>query len=72
MMRLLVIDTSGPVCGVAVIEDGKVRVSEADCLGGDCTRFAPAASSGSVILCLPHHLSVTVEGGEEGPDVVVR
>ena len=24
MMRLLVIDTSGPVCGVAVIEDGKV------------------------------------------------
>ena len=24
MMRLLVIDTSGPVCGVAVMEDGKV------------------------------------------------
>ncbi|MBQ1891342.1 MAG: NusG domain II-containing protein, partial [Firmicutes bacterium] len=38
---------------VVVIEDGKVRVSEADCPGGDCTRFAPAASSGSVILCLP-------------------
>ena len=57
---------------VVVIEDGKVRVSEADCPGGDCTRFAPAGSSGSVILCLPHHLSVTVEGGEEGPDVVVR
>ncbi|MBR5730440.1 MAG: NusG domain II-containing protein [Firmicutes bacterium] len=54
-----------------VIEGGSVRVSEADCPGGDCTRFAPVSGGGSVILCLPHHLSVTVEGAD-GPDAVIR
>ena len=55
-----------------VIENGSIRVEDADCSGKDCTRFSPISSSGQVIICLPHHMSVTVSGGDEAPDAVVR
>ena len=55
-----------------VVENGSIRVEDADCSGKDCTRFAPISKSGQVIICLPHHLSVTVSGGDEAPDAVVR
>ena len=29
-MKLLAVDTSGPVCGVAVLEEGKIRVMPMD------------------------------------------
>ena len=56
-----------------IIEGGKVRISEADCPGGDCTRFRSIDQSGQMIICIPHHLTVTVEAEAEGqPDAVAR
>ena len=54
------------------IEGGTIRVKEADCRGQDCVHFAPINKAGQTIVCLPHHLSVTIEGSSDGPDVVVR
>ena len=59
---------------VFLIENGSIRMEEADCPGGDCMRFAPISRSGQVIICLPHHMTVTVEGAsdEDVPDAVIR
>ena len=55
-----------------LIENGSICVIESDCRGGDCMHFAAISREGQTIVCLPHHLSVTIEGGGSGPDVVVR
>ena len=55
-----------------LIENGSISVIESDCRGGDCMRFSPINKAGQTIVCLPHHLSVTIAGGDYGPDVVVR
>lgn len=49
---------------VLVVEDGKIRVSEADCDGGDCVRCG-AKNCGAPIICLPHRLEIrfTDDGG---------
>jgi len=55
------------------IENGAISVTEADCRGKDCTHFSPISRSGQTIVCIPHHLVVTISGSEEGsPDTVVR
>ena len=54
------------------IEGGTIWVKESDCRGGDCTHFAPISRGGQTIICLPHHLSITIEGGEDSPDAVLR
>ena len=46
-----------------VIENGTVRMTEADCPNGDCMGFAPISREGQIIVCLPHRLVVRVEGG---------
>ena len=55
-----------------LIENGSISVTASDCRGGDCMRFAPINKAGQTIVCLPHHLSITIAGGDYGPDVVVR
>ncbi len=55
-----------------LIENGCISVISSDCRGGDCMRFSPISKAGQTIVCLPHHLSVTITGGDYGPDVVVR
>ena len=47
------------------IKGGAASVSEADCPGGDCTRFAPISREGQILICLPHRLVVRISGGEE-------
>lgn len=44
-----------------VIENGKARVSEADCPDGICTDHFPVSREGEVIVCLPHKLVIYVE-----------
>jgi len=46
------------------IKDGKVRVAEADCSGGDCANFGWIDKEGEVIICIPHKLLVTIEKGD--------
>ena len=43
------------------IKDGCAFVSESDCPG-----------TGQMIVCLPHHLTVVIEGAGEGLDAVIK
>jgi len=47
------------------IEGGVVRMSSADCKGGDCVRTRPARAPGDSIVCLPHRLIVRVRDSDE-------
>ena len=47
------------------IKDGQARVTGADCPGGDCMSFGAISRCGQAILCVPHKLSVTIEGPSE-------
>ena len=54
-----------------VIENGSVRMTDSDCRGGDCMRMRPISRAGEMIVCLPHHLTITIIG-EDGPDAVIH
>ncbi|MDR2513808.1 MAG: NusG domain II-containing protein [Christensenellaceae bacterium] len=49
------------------VAGGKAFIMEADCPGGDCLREGGIASPGRALCCLPHHLSVAIEGAAEPP-----
>ena len=51
-----------------VVEDGCVRVTEADCPHGDCTRQTAISHPGEQIICLPHELWIEIvpADGEAG------
>ena len=46
-----------------VIEGGKARVAEASCPDRICVRKGAVQYAGESIVCLPHKLVVTVQGG---------
>ena len=46
-----------------VIEDGKAQVIEASCPDQICVRQGAVQYAGESIVCLPHKLVVTVQGG---------
>lgn len=54
-----------------VISGGAARIAEADCKDGLCARHTAVSRTGDVIVCLPHRLTVTVEGAGEAPDAVI-
>lgn len=56
---------------VIVIRDGRVSVSDADCPDRLCVRTPAARFRHQTVICLPHRVTVTVEGGEEGADMVL-
>ncbi|MBD5134307.1 MAG: NusG domain II-containing protein [Clostridiales bacterium] len=47
-----------------VIENGTVRVIEASCPDQICVNHGAVQYAGESIVCLPHRLVVTVEGGQ--------
>lgn len=51
---------------ILVIADGKARVTEADCPDGLCVSQKDICYEGETIVCLPHRLIVTIEGGLTG------
>lgn len=46
---------------IIVIENGEVRVSEADCPDEICVKHRSISKVGETIVCLPHKLVVSVE-----------
>ena len=54
------------------ISGGQVSVTEADCPNGDCVAFGAISRQGQIIICLPHHLAITVEDAEGGGRCSVR
>ncbi len=53
------------------VEGGAIRVREADCPDGTCLREGAVSRAGRTLACLPHRLSVTIEGEGEY-DAVAR
>lgn len=53
-----------------VIEGGKARVTEADCPDGLCMGMGSIQRSGQSIVCLPHHLVVTILSGRDRQSAV--
>lgn len=57
---------------LVVVENGTVRVSEADCPNHDCVNQGPISKAGQQIVCLPHKLTIDISDREAAPtyDVV--
>ena len=53
------------------VESGRIRVLEADCPDGICKRQGWVSGGMIPIVCLPHRLVITFEGGTSGVDAVV-
>jgi len=53
------------------VESGHIRVLEADCPDGICKRQGWVSGGMIPIVCLPHRLVITFDGGEAGVDAVV-
>ena len=47
---------------IVVIENGKVRVTEADCPDGICKDYRPISYVGETIICLPHKVVIEIVG----------
>lgn len=64
--------TSSAGSNIIVVEDGTVRVSEADCPNHDCVEQGSISKAGQQIVCLPHELTVDIsdEDAEAEYDVV--
>ena len=57
---------------VCVIENGEVRMTEADCPDKSCVHSRPIAEGGSIV-CLPNRVILKIVNGEEGgPDAVAE
>jgi len=54
----------GEYKNTVTVKDGRVSVSYANCPDGICESHRSIKHKGESIVCLPHKLVVTVEGGE--------
>lgn len=67
-------DAELPVDGgenIVCIEGGRVRMLFSTCEGQDCVRQGSIGRVGETIACLPHRLTVRIEGGG-GVDAVLK
>ena len=56
-----------------IISGGTARIEEADCPDKLCVHQGGISDVGESIICLPHHVSVRIEGdGADDTDAVVR
>ena len=53
------------------VEEGRVFVAQADCPDGLCLNQGAIDRTGQSLACLPHRLSVTIEG-EGGYDAIAK
>lgn len=49
---------------VLEISNGQAAVREANCGDHTCVRTGPISRRGEVIVCLPHRLTVEIQGGQ--------
>lgn len=55
-----------------VIEDGAVRMEEADCPDKLCVNQGKISKAGQTIICLPNRVMVTIKGRDTQYDGVAR
>lgn len=46
------------------MQSGTVQITESDCPGHDCVHMGSISHAGDVLICLPHKLTVVLEGGD--------
>lgn len=69
--RVVDITTDDGEMNRLVIRDGKAFMESATCPDGVCVSHRPISREGETIVCLPHKVVVTVNGGNENePDVI--
>lgn len=56
---------------VVEVEQGRIRVSQADCPDQVCVRQGWIATDAAPVVCLPHGLVIEIVGAG-GPDAVVQ
>ena len=56
---------------IVVIENGKVRVTDADCPDGICKEYRAISYVGQTIVCLPHKVVVEIVGENTKTDLDV-
>ncbi len=49
---------------IVEVANGQASMASADCPGHDCIDQGAISGSGEIIVCLPHKLIVSIEGGE--------
>lgn len=54
------------------VEDGAVYMEQADCPDRTCVASGPIRTPGQVLACLPHRLTVVIEGDAPGVDAVTQ
>ena len=54
---------------VVIIENGKVRVNEANCPDGICKEYRPISYVGETIICLPHKVVIEIVGDDTDMDL---
>ncbi len=54
---------------ILVIEDGSLRMEEADCRSQVCVRTGRVSLTGQTIVCLPARVAAEITGGGDGEDV---
>ena len=63
-----IIESAGGGRNVLIIEDGSVRVSEADCPDELCVHMGKINRSGQSIICLPHKVVIEILAGDDPKD----
>ena len=51
------------------ISGGKASVTDADCPDRLCVHQKAISQRGEAIICLPHKLVITIEGGDTSPEI---
>jgi hypothetical protein len=54
------------------VEDGGIRMAEADCLSQTCVHAGAKSMGGEIIVCLPNRVVVKIVGAPEGVDTVAN
>lgn len=57
---------------IFTVSDGAVSVMESSCSDKVCVRTGEISHMGEAIICVPNKVAVTVEGGKDDLDVVLR
>lgn len=57
---------------IVQIENGKIRMLEAECPDNTCVHMSWLSSRAMPIVCLPNHLSIEYAGTEDDVDAVIR
>ncbi len=59
------ITVDGSICNVAAIEDGSIRMEDANCPDKLCIHQGKIHRSGESIVCLPNRIAITIESSTD-------